>query len=323
MGAWPATDADRTRAEGTDRLEARPPDLAEWLRWPADRVAAWVSACPRPVVMGWPFNGTRRWYLSYRLRNPEAGGDYLTTMGRRQAEVHRMVFAHGVGVLLAPHFGTALLRRGQDYTRYALGGLLRLAEDAVYREMYAAGLRVRFYGDYREKLADPFFREILDACAKLQEATASGGGPLLLVGLFADDPYETLARLSIGFAREHGRPPDRREMIESYYGVPVPDLGLYLGFAQHALFDVPLLSTGEEDLYATLNPSPGLTERQLREILYDHLVTRRTPEPDYEELSREALQELTDYGERAEGLTLGVGRVDPLTGMWRPLLPDA
>src|SRR5215210_6346892 len=225
----PAAEVGRTRSEGTHRLDARPLNLAEWLRWPADRVAAWISARPHPLVMGWPFNGTRRWYLSYRLRNPGAGGDYLTTMGRRQAELHRMIFAHGVDVLLAPHFGTSLLRRGQDYTRYALGGLPRLAEDAVYREMYAAGLRVRFYGDYREKLADPFFRDILDACEALQAATAAGDGPLLLVGLFADDPYEKLARLSVEFAKERGRPPDRRELIESYYGVHVPDLGLYLG----------------------------------------------------------------------------------------------
>lgn len=321
-GARPASAAGRTLAEGTDGLEARPPDLAEWLRWPADRVAAWISARPRPVVMGWPFNGTRRWYLSYRHRNPDASGDYLTVMARRQAEVHRMVFAHGVGVLLVPLFGTGLLRRGRAYVEYGLGGLRLMRDDALYKEMYASGVRVRFYGDYEEALGSLGLSHVLEVCQALSDATASGNGPLLLVGLFADDPHETLARLSVEFAAERGRPPDRRELIEAYYGVPVPGLGLYLGFAQHALFDVPLLATGEEDLYATLGPSPGLTERQLREILYDHLVTRRVPEPDYEELSREALEELTDYGERSEGLTLGVGRVDPLTGMWRPLLPD-
>lgn len=272
--------------------------------------------------MGWPFNGTRRWYLAYRLRHPGAA-DYLTVMARRQAEMHRMVFAHGVGVLLAPHFGTELLRRGPEYTRFALGGLTRLAEDAVYEEMHAAGLRVRFYGDYEEKLGgEPSFRHILDACAALEAATASGDGPLLLIGVFADAPYERLARLSVEFAASHGRPPNRAELIEAYYGLHVPDLGLYLGFTQHALFDVPLISTGEEDLYATLAPSPDLTEGQLREILYDHLIERRIPEPDYEELSDDALSDLIAYGERHKGETLGVGRVDPLTGMWRPLPPN-
>jgi adenosine tuberculosinyltransferase len=96
-----------------------------------------------------------------------------------------------------------------------------------------------------------------------------------------------------------------------------------LGFAQPALFDVPLLSTGQEDLYATLTPSADLTEKQLREILYDHLVTRRVAEDDYEELSDEALATLRAYYERYRGATLGIGRIDPLTGMWNPLLPNS
>ena len=299
------------------------PSLSEWLGWPTQRMAAWLRARPQPVVMGWPFNGTRRWYLSHRLRHPDAA-DYLTVMGRRQAEMHRMVFDHGVGVLVAPHFGTELLGRGPEYTLYALGGLTLLAEDPVYREMHEAGLRVRFYGDYREKLEDePVLRPVLEACAMLEDATASGDGPLLLIGLFADAPHETLARLSVEFAATHdGRPPDRAELIEAYYGLPIPDIGLYLGFAQHAVFDVPLLATGEEDLYATLAPSPDLTQRQLRQILYDHLLERRIPEPDYAQLSPEALKELTDYGQHSKGITLGLGRVDPLTGIWRPSLPD-
>jgi adenosine tuberculosinyltransferase len=87
------------------------------------------------------------------------------------------------------------------------------------------------------------------------------------------------------------------------------------------LFDVPLLSTGQVDLYATLTPSPTLTERQLREILYDHLVTRRAAPLDYAALSLAAQRHLAEYTERCKGDTLGIGRIDPLTGLWRPLLP--
>jgi adenosine tuberculosinyltransferase len=87
------------------------------------------------------------------------------------------------------------------------------------------------------------------------------------------------------------------------------------------MFDVPLLTTGLEHLYATLNPSPDLTERQLREILYDHLVTRRAALVDDDALSREAQLELAVYTERRKGNTLSIGRIDPLTGLWRPLFP--
>jgi hypothetical protein len=156
----------------------------------------------------------------------------------------------------------------------------------------------------------------------LTEATASGEGPLLLIGLFADDPYPTIARLSVEFAEREGRPPGRAELIEAYYGLPVPDLSLYVGFAQPEMFDVPLLATGLEHLDTTLNPFPDLTERQLREILYDHLVTRRAAPVDYDDLSPEAQLGLAEYAERRKGSTLGIGRIDPLTGLWRPLLPE-
>lgn len=299
----------------------RAPQLDEWLDWPRERVASWVSAQTRPVVIGWPFNGTRRWYVLRQRDNP-AGRDYVATIIRHQAEQHRLVFAHGVRAIVAPHFGSELLQRGRAYTRTVLGGLLRLGDDPVNQEMFASGLRIRFYGDYEEVMDTPTYRPMLEACASLSAATASGDGPLLLIGLFADAPYPRLARLGFEFARKHGRPPNREELIEAYYGLAVPDLSLYLGFSQPALFDVPLIATGNVDLYATLTPSADLTERQLREILYDHLVTRRVPEDDYEALPDEALAALAEYNERYRGVTLGVGRVDPLTGVWNPLLPD-
>ncbi len=270
--------------------------------------------------MGWPYNGTRRWYLLRRRRDPDAR-DYLTTLIRRQAEQYRMVFAHGVSAVLAPSFGAETLKRGPAYTEYALGGLLQLADDAVYREMFAGGVRLRFYGDYEAALGAPRYRRVLDACREITEATASGDGPLLLVGLFADDPYPTIARLSVEFFEREGRTPGRRELVEAYYGVPVPDLSLYVGFAQPEMFDVPLVATGLEHLYVTLNPSPDLGEEQLRRVLHDHLVARRTPPVDYGTLTREAKTGLAGYYERVAGETLGIGRVDPSTGLWLPVLP--
>jgi len=297
-----------------------PPGLSEWLGWPTERVSRWVLTQPEPVVMGWPYNGTRRWYIAYRRRKPDAK-DYLRVLIRRQAELHRLIFAHGVSVILAPSFGAETLRRGEAYTRYALGGLALLPDDEVYRALIDSGVRIRFYGDYERALADVGLSSALDACAALAAESAWGEGPLLLIGLFADDPYPTIARLSVEFAEREGRPPGRAELIEAYYGLPVPDLSLYVGFAQPEMFDVPLLTTGLEHLYATLNPSPDLTERQLREILYDHLVTRRAPPVDYGALSPKAQLELATYTERGKGDTLGLGRIDPLTGLWRPSLP--
>lgn len=294
----------------------RPPSgLPELLDWPTERVAGWVADQPGSLVVGWPFNGTRRWFLGHRQP-----GDYLGTLVRRQAEHHRMLLDHGVGAVLAPSFGELNLARGEEYARHALGGLPRMASDEVYRELFGRGVRVRFYGDYRRALAGPEYRPILEACEEMAASTSGGDGPLLLFGLFADDPHEAIARLAVEFFQKHGRVADRAALIEAYYGAPVPDLSFYVGFEQPQLFDVPLVATGREDLYFTLNPTPAVDEAQLRAILYDHLVLRRTPEAEYEKLSPQAQRRLVQEGGRRA--TVGLGRVDPLTGLWRPVLPE-
>ena len=267
--------------------------------------------------MGWPSNGTRRWYLGYE--HPE-GEDYLTAIIRRQAELHRMVLDHGVEAILAPSFGEWNLKRGPRYVRHALGGLLQVASDEVYQGLFRRGVRLRFYGNYNEALQEPEYRPMIEACEKIMAATAGGDGPLVLLGLFADSPHETIAGLAVELFQRDDRVPDRRALIEAYYGVPVPNLSFYVGFEQPQLFDVPLLTTGLEDLYYTLNPTPEFDEVQLREILYDHLVTRRVPEVDYEKLPEEAKSRIAEEGGRIG--TVGLGRVDPLTGLWRPVLPE-
>jgi hypothetical protein len=95
----------------------------------------------------------------------------------------------------------------------------------------------------------------------------------------------------------------------------VPELSPYVEFAQPEMFDVPLLTTGLEHLYVTLNPSPDLTERQLREILYrpsrnaaSSAGGLRYPFP--------RSRARTGRIQRAlQGKTLGIGRVDTLTGL--------
>ena len=99
-----------------------------------------------------------------------------------------------------------------------MSGLFQLSDDEVYREPIDARRRIHFYGDYEKVLAAPYFRSILGASATLTDATASGDGPLLLIRLFADDPYPTIARPSVELAERQGRPPDRTALIEACYG---------------------------------------------------------------------------------------------------------
>ena len=125
-----------------------------------------------------------------------------------------------------------------------------------------------------------------------------------------------MAEFSVSFFKEHGRAPDKCELIEMYYGERVEPVDLFIGFDRFSAFDMPLLSTGEEDLYFTVSPSPYMSQSQLRGILYDHMVTRRSPEPEYENLSSLELQDLRNYYAQHRGDTLGTGTL--LHGIWIP-----
>ena len=296
------------------------PSFSRWLGCDREEIRHWVLSQRETTVLGWPYNGTRRWYLLQQREERTGEGGYLKTLVRRQAEHHRLLFEHGVRVILAPSFGAETLKRGESYTSAALRGLVMLAEDDLYQQMISSGTRIGFYGDYRSVLDTPEYRPVLQTLDELAQSSASGEGPLLLFGLFADAPHPTLARLSVEFAEREGHPPSREQLILLYYGYPVPDLSLYIGFERPEMFDVPLVASGLENLYFTLTPSPDLSERQLREILYDHFVTRRQPPPSYEDLSEEALQRLARYQEARQGITVGVGEYDRQTGLWRPLL---
>jgi hypothetical protein len=73
---------------------------------------------------------------------------------------------------------------------------------------------------------------------------------------------------------------------------------------------MPLLALGEEDLYFTVTPSFYLSERQLRDILYDHLYTRRVEEGDNWAVMKEFYRVNMNK-------TLGVGA--QREGFWYPL----
>lgn len=118
------------------------------------------------------------------------------------------------------------------------------------------------HGDHRvggsggglDGLGPAEYRPTIEACERTKAATAGVDGSLVLLGLFADSPHETIARLKVDLLQKDCRMPD----CEAYNGVPDPRF--YVGCEQPQLFDLPLLATGREDLYHTLNPTPEFGE---------------------------------------------------------------
>ena len=280
----------------------------------------------RKRVCAFPINGTRRWYLIEQLQRgtlPATEADYLRDYITRSAENHRhlyrLLFEHGIHTILTSLFGLSLLERGHFYAQVGLNqGLAQLATPefrAFYREL---GIRVRFYGDYRRVLPQIGYGHLTDLLEGVMADTAHHDQRVLFYGVCADDPVDTVAQLAVQHYQEHGVVPTRAQLIELYYGEPVAPLDLFIGFDEPHVFDVPLLATGNEDIYFTVNPSPYLDETELRLILYDHLYARPVPETDYTDLTPEAWRALQAFYEANRHTVLGVGRKHVLSGVWYP-----
>jgi hypothetical protein len=183
-----------------------------------------------------------------------------------------------------------------------------LATDSRFLAFYDEyDVRVRFYGDYRRFLAQSPYSYVSGVFDHVTAQTASHGRNRLFFGVCAHDATETVGELAVRHHSQHGCLPDKRALVEMYYGEYVDPVSLFIGFDKPCAFDMPLVATGSEDLYFTVCPSPYLTSQQLRAILYDHLYSRRKGEVDYGALAAEEWRIMSEFYGANANRTLGVG----------------
>jgi adenosine tuberculosinyltransferase len=283
-----------------------------FLQLPTDEVSSLVQATGQKVCV-FPVNGTRRWFM---LEHGDTiKGDffsaYMELSIKNHVELCAMLFDHGIDTILAPVFGRELMRRGDEYTqRVGMDGLVRTATDTTYREFFEKyNVKVRFYGDYRDVLTGTPYEYALKSIYEVTDVTKNNSKCRLFFGVFADEATETISRLAVEHYLAEGAVPDKQALVRKYYGEELPPVSIFIGFDKFSVFDMPLLGNGEEDLYFSFSPSPYMTIRQLRAILYDHLYVRRTPEPDYTQLSPEELGWLRDYYQNNKDRAFGVGKL--------------
>jgi len=177
---------------------------------------------------------------------------------------------------------------------------------------------VRVYGDARRYLQNTPHAHALEVFDELTRRTASHRRYRLFFGVCAHDPAEAVSEIAVRFHQEHGCLPDKRQIVEAYYGEYVEPVDFFIGFDRPAAFDMPLISTGSEDLYFTVSPSPYMDVYTLRAILYDHLYSRRVSEA-YAELSLEDWQTLAEFYRLNCHHVLGLGHKHASGSFWHPL----
>lgn len=295
----------------------KPMDRETFLNLPPEEVASIVRDVAGPQVCVFPINGTRRWSL---LEQGNTIQDdpikvYLDSITQGHIETYKLCFLNGLDTLITPIFGGELLNRGDEYVKMAGDGISRLATHPDFLSFYNQyKIRVRFYGDYRKQLAGTSSAYLISLFDHVSEATAHNNRYRLFFGLFANDATESVAELAVQHHQKTGRVPTRRDLIELYYGEYIEKANIFIGFEKFNVFDYPLLGWGEESLYFTVAPSLYLNERQLRNIIYDHIYLRPVQDPDYSEMSSQNLELMRVYYQKNREATFGIGEMRG--GIW-------
>ena len=292
-----------------------------FLNLPTDEVSKLVRASGSKVVV-FPINGTRRWFML------EYGGQefedpikaYMDIAMIRHIELYKLFFDHGIDTLLTPVIGPEILATRDGYMqKIGVEGLARIATHPAFLSFYEEyGVQVRFYGDYKKYLVNTPYEHLSALFDSIACTTSRNHSFRLFFGAFADNlnATTTVAEFAVQYYKEHGKVPNRNEIVEMYYGEHVGKANIFIGFDRLAAFDYPLINWGEEDLYFTISPSLYLDKAQLRCILFDHLFTRRTPEQEYENLKHEEVESIQEYYRNNTNNIIGIGKL--YNGFWIP-----
>lgn len=261
--------------------------------------------------------GTTRWFiLNYLDGWP---GDmsywqgYLRQGGQQFLRIAQMFFDHGVRTLFTHAIVPGQLEgRDERYVRLALtSGMERVATTPDFVRFYEENdVRVRFFGNYRRVLEGSEYKGALDRFDEAEDRTRANDRHLLYWGFNSqEDQITPILELAAQFYRDHGRAPNREDVVKLYYGETVEPVDIYVGFNRPRTSGLmPPLLEGRVDLYFTVGLSFDFSERQLRSILYDHLFARRGRHRDYTELPSGAFAEMQAYYRLNQGGVTGVGR---------------
>eukprot|EP01133_Synstelium_polycarpum_P018022 gene18022-21513_t len=290
-------------------------------------------------TMVYAYDGTRRSYLIEEGLKSNVNGssttDVMIDYGQYSQDAVRwfleqvlMIFNHGITTIIYPMWFDTLEKRGPSYLpkfiQY-LGGFRSILSDPTLRQSFMdSGIRVIFYGEYRELLLRQQDLDLLEGFEAIMELTRNNKSKHLLLGTNITDPSSAIIKLSIEFYQRNHIEPTKTELIKEYYGVEVSDVSFYFGFDKFSCDGRPILLSdkGDEDLYFSVSPHRFLTKQQFRRILFDHLYSRRVSNAKEYQLKMIDVEIMKCFYHNNVGNTMGVGAVQEFGNYWYPL-PEA
>jgi tuberculosinol/isotuberculosinol synthase len=291
-------------------------DREKFLNLPSEEIAKIVrSGGSRACIL--PFNGTRRWFLLEYGRNfkNDAAQRYVEVTIQATITACKLIFDHGIDTFIMPVFGGEIMNRGEEYMREIGAAMTLLATHPVFIDFYKEyNIRIHFYGDYRKQLKNTPYEHVCGYFDEITRQTAHHTGRRLFYGVCGDDATETIGELTVGYYKENGAAPSRRQLIEMYYGEYIEKADIFIGFEKFNVFDYPMLGWGEESLYYMAAPSFYISEPLLRKILYDYIYLRPVQDPDYFTMPEEDFEAMRHFYKVNREVAFGIGEMRG--GIW-------
>lgn len=228
------------------------------------------------------------------------------------------MFQDGVRTVFIVGFVPGQDARTEDYNRNVARSFDRLV-DASARDLYQQHqIGVLFRGGWEEVFERSGRRELAEACADLEQTAPQSDRRLIWLASEAAVVPRSMLLLLMRHFESTGEILDRHTLCHAYYGRPIEHVDIFIGHNKTSMFGLmpPLMTVG--DVYFTVNPSYYMDRRQWRSILYDHCFARGKHYRDYARIDPAAFEELRQFYESVQGMTIGVGERHEATQSWRP-----
>ncbi len=288
-------------------LEKRMTDLDTFVHLSDSEIERLVNE-HGPQVCVFPISGIHRWYAMEYGIEADSPGHYMNQITKTLLDLYSLFFSQGIHTLVSPLHGLTEDGEAISSRLQQLETLTTHSDFLCFYEKF--GVRVHFFGDYRRRLAGTPYAYLTKQFERLSSHTRKNNAHRLFYGLFTGNAAENIAELSVRHFIHSGQVPDRRTMMELYYGEAIESEGLFIGFDKFNPADYPLLDFAGENLYFTAAPSFYLNKDLVRRILHDYLHPRQ--EPDCAKLSNVELAALKDFYRAQRNTALGPGSLRPV-----------
>ena len=300
--------------------------IPEWNEFRDWSPAAVQKALDKDKSVVFAPGGTSRWYFVYHgdIRQGYTQSDQFADYARRSMlrvlEIASMMFADGISTVLAMVYVPAMTRRDEEYVSNLSWVYEVMVGDEARQRYDHDRISVKFRGDWDRTLEIVGSADLSGYFEEVEQGTAGRKHQFIWLTEETELIPQQLVDMVAREIAQTGRFPDRASLSAAYYGFPLTEADIFIGHNKPTLGGLapPLLVLN--DLYYTVTPSLSLDQTQWRRILYDHLFSRRSWYRDYRTLDEEALQTLYDYYHDHQSIIQGVGKYDPETQIWSPLL---